>query len=116
MEENKVKIENCSFEFECDAKWDEMAEVEGVEKSKVRNCGKCNQNVFRVDSKEELLKNIFAKNCVAVDAQVLLQLYNRPETDRWEMTLGKMKYEDEELEFEKRKSFFSKLKNAFFAR
>jgi hypothetical protein len=114
MEEHEFKIENCTFEFECDAKWDEMAEVQGMEISRVRHCGRCKQSVFRVDSKDELLKNIFAKNCVAVDAQVLSQLYGYPDTDRWEMTLGKMKYEDEDLDFENRKGFFSRLKNVLF--
>lgn len=114
MEEHEFKIEHCTFEFECDAKWDEMTEVTGAEMSSVKHCGRCNKNVFRASSQQELWENILAKNCVAVESKLLLELSDRPESERRPMTLGMIKYEDEELESEKRNGFFSRLKNVLF--
>ncbi|MBM3743785.1 MAG: hypothetical protein FJW46_05765 [Actinobacteria bacterium] len=93
MSTDQSKIRNCKFEFKCDADWDELTVAAGQDFEKIRHCGRCSKNVYKVEVEEELIANIEADRCVAVDNS-LLMITDR-EKNHPTITLGQMWFDDE---------------------
>lgn len=92
MGEDQPAIANCHFKFRCEAKWDQLVEVVGQDFSKIRHCSDCKKSVFKVSSKEELIENVIASHCVAVDNTFLFP--EIPESITPQITLGLMDFDE----------------------
>ncbi|MDH5655226.1 MAG: hypothetical protein OEZ34_04930 [Spirochaetia bacterium] len=56
-------IRNCSFEFECSMNWHELKLTAD---ENIRFCNKCNENVYRISTDEELQECLDKRRCVAL--------------------------------------------------
>lgn len=61
---DKYKIQNCKFEFECEAKWDDLVQTSDP---LIRVCKQCQQDVHKCESDEQLTIAVQTGKCVAVE-------------------------------------------------
>jgi len=57
-------IRNCEFKFLCDKRWNDLDQIEGVEK--VRFCAKCQTEVHFIDDAWDLALALDKDWCVAI--------------------------------------------------
>lgn len=58
-------VRNCPLAFECDRRWDDLAEVQGHEA--VRYCGRCEATVHLCRSQTDFRQHQLKGHCVALD-------------------------------------------------
>ncbi len=58
------QFRNCEFAFKCDGDWFELDETND---EKVKFCNKCQKQVHRCDTEDELLTAIKSNLCVAIE-------------------------------------------------
>lgn len=84
------QFRNCEFAFKCDADWYELDETSS---EKIRFCNKCQKQVHRCDSDEELLLAIKSNLCVAIEPP-----FQKLEGSVWIGSMRVVKSDDESVE------------------
>ena len=61
-----IYIDNCEYKFEykCPLEWENLKKTKD---SKIRFCNKCNKNVYRCITSEDIDKHLQLNHCVAVN-------------------------------------------------
>lgn len=78
-----LQLRNCEFAFQCDAKWEKLAET-GDEQ--IRFCDHCQKEVHHCVTDEELLRAIRSNLCVAIAPP-----YPRKSSTERTMLMGSMR-------------------------
>ena len=76
MANNKIKIEHCTFTYECPKTWGNLLTTNI---DSIRFCSGCERNVYLSTSTEEVRKNARLKRCVAIPVELTSASRNKLE-------------------------------------
>ena len=83
MTDNKIKIERCTFAYQCPKSWDQLFKTNV---DSVRFCDQCDRNVYLSNSSTEALEHASKGECVAIPIE--LTNASKRNLDRREMVVG----------------------------
>jgi hypothetical protein len=83
MTENKIKIEQCTFAYQCPKSWDQLFRTNV---DSVRFCDQCEKNVYLSNSSTEALEHASKGECVAIPIELTRE--SKLELDSRDMVVG----------------------------